>query len=71
MYRMIYDHTKRNLERVSNDPKRFERELVKAYKSLEPHELSSLEKWLIHYAAEKKELTTVILYFCEHLPAVC
>lgn len=56
MPRMIYDYTKKVLERVSFDPQLFIKELKKAVRALLPYEIEHLRKWLLFYTNEKPEL---------------
>ena len=56
MSRMIYDYTKEVLERVSFDPKLFEKELKKANRNLLPYEIEQLNRWLIYFTNEKPDL---------------
>lgn len=60
MPRMIYDHTKNVLEKVSFDVKLFIKELRKAIKVLLPYELEHLKKWLLFFTSEKPELKQCI-----------
>ncbi|MDI9310347.1 MAG: hypothetical protein QM535_09030 [Limnohabitans sp.] len=60
MPRMIYDHTKNVLEKVSFDVKLFIKELRKALKVLLPYELEHLKKWLLFFTSEKPELKQCI-----------
>jgi DNA replication protein DnaD len=60
MYRMIYDHTKHALERVSSDVKLFMRELKKAMKILLPYEIENLVKWLYFFTSQKPELKSCL-----------
>lgn len=60
MPRMIYDHTKNVLEKVSFDVKLFIKELKKALKVLLPYELEHLKKWLLFFTSEKPELKQCI-----------
>lgn len=60
MPRMIYDHTKNVLEKVSFDVKLFIKELRKALKALLPYELEHLKKWLLFFTSEKPELKQCI-----------
>lgn len=55
-YRMIYDHTKIILEKVSVDPSLFCKELRKANKNLLPYEIGQLRIWLDHFTSGKTEL---------------
>ena len=48
-YRMIYDHTKIILEKVSIDPSLFCKELRKANKNLLPYEMEQLIIWLENF----------------------
>jgi len=56
MSRMIYDYTKKVLERVSFDQQLFIKELKKAVRTLLPYEIEHLRKWLLFYTNEKPEL---------------
>ncbi|TGD57894.1 hypothetical protein [Flavobacterium humi] len=56
MPRMIYDYTKKILEKVSFDSKLFMKELKKAVKNLLPYEMEHLKKWLLFFTDEKPEL---------------
>lgn len=56
MPRMIYDYTKKVLERVSFDPQLFIKELKKAVRTLLPYEIEHLRKWLLFYTNAKPEL---------------
>jgi hypothetical protein len=56
MPRMIYDHTKSVLERVSFDPKLFAKELKKANRNLLPYEIEQLNRWLLYFTNEKPDL---------------
>jgi len=56
MPRMIYDYTKKVLERVSFDPALFTKELKKAIKCLLPYELEQLRRWLAYFTNQKPEL---------------
>ncbi len=60
MPRMIYDHTKKVLEKVSFDIKLFVKELRKAVKSLLPYELEHLQNWLRFFTSERPELKQFI-----------
>lgn len=60
-YRMIYDHTKFILEKVSFDPILFRKELRKATKSLLPAEIEHLRTWLEHFTCEKPELKQYLI----------
>ncbi|MDR6843498.1 hypothetical protein [Flavobacterium granuli] len=62
MSRMIYDYTKMVLERVSFDPKLFEKELKKALRSLLPYEIDHLRNWLFFFTDEKPELKRCLIY---------
>jgi len=55
-YRMIYDHTKIILEKVSTDPSLFCKELRKANKNLLPDEIEKLRIWLVNFTSGKPEL---------------
>jgi hypothetical protein len=55
-YRMIYDHTKIILEKVSEDPSLFCKELRKANKNLLPYEIEQLRIWLVNFTSERPEL---------------
>lgn len=56
MPRMIYDYTKTVLERNSNDPALFMKELKKADKVLLPYEIEQLQRWLSYFTESKPEL---------------
>jgi DNA replication protein DnaD len=56
MSRMIYDHTKNVLEKVSFDAELFMKELKKAIRNLLPYEIEHLKKWLQYFTNEKPEL---------------
>lgn len=56
MARMIYDYTKSELESVSVEPNLFKRKLKKAVKSLLPHEIDHLHKWLSFFTINKPDL---------------
>lgn len=56
MPRMIYDYTKKVLEKVSFDSKLFMKELKKAVRNLLPYEIEHLKKWLLFFTSEKPEL---------------
>lgn len=60
MPRMIYDHTKKVLEKVSFDIKLFVKELRKALKNLLPYELERLQNWLRFFTSERPELKQFI-----------
>jgi hypothetical protein len=66
MARMIYDYTKKSIERVSNDKDRFYRELRKAMKSLMPYELEKLFNWLLYFTSDKPYLNDYVLLFEAH-----
>ena len=55
-YRMIYDHTKIILEKVSADPSLFCKELRKANKNLLPYEIEQLRIWLVNFTSGRPEL---------------
>ncbi len=55
-YRMIYDHTKIILEKVSADPSLFCKELRKANKNLLPYEIEQLRIWLDNFTSGRPEL---------------
>lgn len=55
-YRMIYDHTKIVLEKVSIDPSLFCKELRKANKNLLPCEIEQLKNWLENFTKGRPEL---------------
>jgi hypothetical protein len=61
MYRMIYDHTKSVLERVSYDEQLFRKELKKALKTLLPHEIEKLKNWLHYFTESKPELKQCLI----------
>ena len=56
MPRMIFDHTKNVLEKVSFDVKLFVKELRKAVKALLPYELDHLRNWLLFFTERRPEL---------------
>jgi len=56
MSRMIYDYTKKVLERVSFDPVLFTKELKKAIKCLLPYEIEQLKRWLAYFTSQHPEL---------------
>jgi DNA replication protein DnaD len=55
-YRMIYDHTKIILEKVSVEPSLFCKELRKANKNLLPYEIEHLRIWLENFTKDRPEL---------------
>lgn len=63
-YRMIYDHTKFVLEKVSFDPFLFRKELRKENKSLLPYEIEQLRTWLEDFTNEKPELQQYLSIVC-------
>ncbi|MGL2965753.1 hypothetical protein [Flavobacterium sp. XGLA_31] len=56
MGRMIYDYTKSSIVRVCHDKDLFVKELVRASKTLLPHEKENLINWLYYFTADKPEL---------------
>lgn len=56
MPRMIYDHTKSELESVSFNPDLFRKRLKKAAKNLLPYEIDQLQNWLSYFTNNKPEL---------------
>ena len=60
-YRMIYDHTKIILEKVSVDPSLFCKELRKAHKILLPYEIEHLRIWLVNFTSRKPELIQYLI----------
>ena len=56
MSKAMFDYTKSVLERVSFDVTLFCKELEKAIRSLLPHEIELLRKWLLNFIIEKPEL---------------
>ncbi|WP_428225651.1 hypothetical protein [Flavobacterium sp.] len=56
MPRLIFDHTKKVLEKVSFDVKLFVKELYKALKSLLPYEIEHLRKWLDYFTIDRPDL---------------
>jgi DNA replication protein DnaD len=56
MTKVMLDYTKSILERVSFDPALFYKELQKAIKTLLPHEMEQLKKWLYRFTNGKPEL---------------
>lgn len=52
----MFEYTKSVLERVSFDITLFCKELEKATKSLLPHEMELLRKWLLNFVVKKPEL---------------
>ena len=56
MARMIYDYTKKILERVSFDSELFLRELKKAKRNLLPYEIEHLRNWLKYFTNNKPVL---------------
>jgi DNA replication protein DnaD len=58
---MIYDHTKSVLERVSYDEQLFIKELKKALRTLLPHEIEKLKKWLDYFTESKPELKECLI----------
>lgn len=62
-YRMIYDHTKFILEKVSFDPLLFRKELKKANGNLLPYEIEQLRIWLEYFTNEKPELKQYLNIF--------
>ena len=61
MPRMLYDYTKSTLEKVSVDPKRFKKELLKALRQLLPYEVEQLLNWLRYYTTNKPELLYCVM----------
>jgi hypothetical protein len=60
MSRMIFDYTKKQLEKASNDAQLFVKELKKAIHKLFPHELEMLKKWLVYFTSQKPELQSCL-----------
>ncbi len=56
MGRMIYDYTKSSIVRVCSSKDLFVKELIKASKTLLPHEKENLINWLYYFTADKPEL---------------
>ncbi len=56
MGRMLYDYTKSCIIKGSHNKSHFVKELVRASKTLMPHEQENLINWLFYFTADKPEL---------------
>ena len=55
MGQMMYDFTKSSIVKVSRNKELFVKELIKASKTLLPHERENLINWLFYFTADKPE----------------
>jgi DNA replication protein DnaD len=63
---MIYDHTKSVLENASYNIPLFRKELKKALRTLLPHEIEKLIKWLHYFTESKPELKQCLIEATTH-----
>lgn len=56
MGQMNYDFTKSSIVKVSSSKDLFVKEIIKASKTLLPHEKDNLINWLFYFTADKPEI---------------
>jgi hypothetical protein len=56
MGRLLYDYTKSTIVKACHNKTLFVKELVRASRTLMPHERENLINWLFYFTADKPEL---------------
>lgn len=56
MGQLNYDFTKSSIKKVSDNKELFIKEVVKASKTLLPHEKENLTNWLFFFTADKPQM---------------